>query len=284
MKVLLILSFLSDPFYLLGQIDSTNLIEPNRKTSTKAIANKGKLFFHWGYNRGWYTKSDIHFHGDGFDFTLFDAVGKDRQTPFNWFDYFAIQNLTIPQTNLKIGYFIEDKWAITFGVDHMKYVMQTARYNEIKGFIDIENPNDGIYNNEDKFLDGGFVLFEHTDGLNYMNIEIDRYTLLKSCTLLKGNLILENNTGLGIGFLMPKTNTTMFRTKHRDDFNLAGYGFNGKTGFKFSVGKFFYLQSEIKGGFINMPNIRISNNKNEGADQYFWFTQFNYLVGFSYKL
>jgi hypothetical protein len=76
----------------------------------------------------------------------------------------------------------------------------------------------------------------------------------------------------------------MFRTKHRDDFSLAGYGFNGKIGLKLSVGSYFYLQTELKGGFINMPNIRISNDKTEGARQYFWFTQFNYLVGFNFRI
>lgn len=264
---------------LSAQSDSTNY-----KSKKYYHLNKGKLFFHWGYNRAWYTKSDIHFYGEGFDFTLINATGKDRQTPFNWVDYFAIQNLTIPQTNLKIGYLFKDQWALSFGVDHMKYVMQTSIYNEINGFININNPNDGIYNNNHKFLDGGFVLFEHTDGLNYINLEIDRYTIIKRWNILKTNVIFENNTGFGVGFLLPKTNTTMFRTKHRDDFNLAGYGFNGKTGLKLSIGNYFYLQTEIKAGFINMPNIRISNNKTEGADQYFWFTQFNYLIGFSYNL
>ena len=81
---------------LSAQSDSTNY-----KSKQYYHLNKSKLFFHWGYNRAWYTKSDIHFHGEGFDFTLINATGKDRQTPFNWVDYFAIQNLTIPQTNLK---------------------------------------------------------------------------------------------------------------------------------------------------------------------------------------
>ncbi len=275
----ILIFFVFTSFGLFAQHDSTTY-SYKRQYNT----NKSKLFFHWGYNRGWYSKSDIHFHGEGFDFTLIDAVGKDRQTPFNWVDYFAIQNLTIPQTNLKIGYFFKDKWAVSFGVDHMKYVMQTSIYNEIEGFIDIGNINDGVYGNQDKFLDGGFVLFEHTDGLNYMNLEIDHYTKIMGWSILNKKLVIENNTGLGMGFLMPKTNTTMFRTKHRDDFNLAGYGFNGKTGLKLSVGSYFYFQTEIKGGFINMPNIRISYDKSEGANQYFWFTQFNYLIGFNYKI
>lgn len=280
MKALLILYFSFSYFCTYSQTDSLK----HAKSKTSILSNKKKIFIHWGYNRGWYSNSDIHFYGEGFDFTLIDAVAKDRQTPFNWTDYFAIKNLTIPQTNLKIGYFFKNKLALSFGVDHMKYVMQTARHNQIKGVIDIGDPNDGIYNNEEIFLDGGFVFFEHTDGLNYINLEIDRYTKIKYWNILKKMLVLENNLGIGAGLLLPKTHTTMFRTRHRDEFNLAGYGFNCKAGLKFSIGQYFYLQTEFKGGFIDMPNIRISNDQSEGADQYFWFTQNNYLVGFSYRL
>lgn len=279
MRSAILILFIFSFFVLSAKFDSTDY-----KSKKQFSVNENKLFFHWGYNRAWYSKSDIHFHGDGFDFTLINATGKDRQTPFKWVDYFAIQNLTIPQTNLKIGYFFKNKWALSFGVDHMKYVMQTSIYNEISGVINVGNTNDGVYAYQDKFLDGGFVLFEHTDGLNYINLEVDHYTTIKCWTILKKKLAIESNNGFGFGFLLPKTNTTMFRTKHRDDFNLAGYGFSGKSGIKLSLGEYFYLQSELKGGFINMPNIRISSNKSEGADQHFWFTQLNYLVGFSYQI
>ena len=132
------------------------------------------MFFHWGYNRGWYTNSDIHFKGSGFDFTIHDAVAKDRPTPFQWYDYFAIQNLTIPQTNLKMGYFINNKWALSFGVDHMKYVLQNHLTSNISGTINTGGIHDGVYDNDPKVLGWDFVIFEHTDGLNYINLELDR--------------------------------------------------------------------------------------------------------------
>ena len=36
--------------------------------------NKGKIFVYWGWNRGYYSNSDIHFTGDGYDFILEDVV------------------------------------------------------------------------------------------------------------------------------------------------------------------------------------------------------------------
>lgn len=32
--------------------------------------------------------------------------------------------MTIPQYNLRFGYYLNEKYQITLGVDHMKYVMK----------------------------------------------------------------------------------------------------------------------------------------------------------------
>ena len=44
--------------------------------------NKGKIFFYWGWNRGYFSNSDIHFSGEGYDFVLEDVKANDRQTRF----------------------------------------------------------------------------------------------------------------------------------------------------------------------------------------------------------
>ena len=61
--------------------------------------NKGKLYIAWGYNRGYFTKSDIHMTGEGYDFTLKNVKAKDRQTPFDASIYFHPGLFTIPQYN-----------------------------------------------------------------------------------------------------------------------------------------------------------------------------------------
>lgn len=282
MKQLILLSFLFSSFIGFSQSDSTLNQKSNFEFFNFTPKNKGKLFLHWGYNRGWYTKSDIHFYGEGFDFTLYDVVAKDRPTPFQWGHYLAPQNLTIPQTNLKIGYFIKNRWSLCFGVDHMKYVMQNKQTVLMDGYVDVGSEHDGTYDNEEKNLEGSsFVLFEHTDGLNYINIEADYWTPLINW---KNKIILQHNIGGGTGFLLPKTNVTMFRTNHRDDFNIAGFGVNVKTGVDLRFWDYFFLHTDFKTGYINMPNVRISKDKSEGADQQFGFAEFDFLFGFNYNL
>ena len=88
-------------------------------------SNKGKFFVSWGGNRDTYSKSDITFTGDNYNFTLRDVKAEDK--PKGWhIDYINPTRLTIPQTNLKIGYFINDK-----------YYDNTLTYDEISELIKI---------------------------------------------------------------------------------------------------------------------------------------------------
>jgi len=161
---------------------------------------KGKMYIFWGWNRGWYSNSDIHFTGDNYDFTLNDVEAKDRQSPLNFGTYFKPNSITIPQTNFRIGYFINDKYDISIGVDHMKYVMIQNQQTQITGDINDGTNYDGSYTDNDIALTKDFLIYEHTDGLNYLNAEITRNDdLLK---LFKANVNSDKfqiNTLLGVG-------------------------------------------------------------------------------------
>lgn len=249
--------------------------------------NKGKIYAFWGWNRGWYSNSDIHFTGDNYDFTLNDVVAKDRQSPFNFGTYFKPSSITIPQTNFRIGYFINDKYDISFGVDHMKYVMLQDQQSTITGEINDRTTFDGSYSNDDIALTQNFLIYEHTDGLNYLNFEITRNDdLLK---LFKINVNLNKfqvNTllGVGLGALMPKSNVTLWNNQRHDDFHFAGYGIAAKTGLNLTFFKNFFIRTEYKVGFINMPDIRTSPDQSDRAAQHFTFTQWNFDFGVSFKL
>jgi hypothetical protein len=250
----------------------------------KIHSNKGKIYAFWGWNRGWYSNSDIHFTGDNYDFTLNDVEATDRQSPFDMGVYFGITTITIPQTNFRLGYFINDNIDISFGVDHMKYVMVETQDTEISGEIDTESDYDGSYNGETLTTNQQFLKFEHTDGLNYLNFEITYNKNILDLLKVKNNptkIELNYLVGFGLGAMMPRSNVTfMGRTRH-DEFHFAGYGFGAKVGLNITFFKFFFLRSEYKGGFIDMPDIRTTPDPNDRASQHFLFTQLNFNFGFA---
>ncbi len=174
------------------------------------VTNKGKFYVYWGWNRGTYSNSDIRFKGDNYDFTLSDVTARDKPTKFGLNPYFRLDRITIPQTNYRIGYFFKENYTVSIGVDHMKYVMNADQNVMINGTINTGSSYDKIYTNENIQLVEDFLTFEHTDGLNYINVEVKRFDDFSHFIGLNSkNLQINLTEGLGAGILFPKTNTKL---------------------------------------------------------------------------
>lgn len=247
--------------------------------------NKGKFFVSWGGNRESYSESNIRYTGKDYDFTIYDVVAHDK--PKGWhIDYINPARMTIPETNLRFGYFVTDHYAITLGVDHMKYVMFQDRAVDINGYY----PNAGTYDetlpNNQVLLTEKFLTFEHTDGLNYVNTEVSRYDdVSKYLHINDTDKIQVNLTeGVGGGFLYPKTNTKLLGKDRHDDFHVSGYGVSLKAGINVTFLKHFYIQGELKSGYINMPDIRTSKDPADRASQEFYFFERIIMFGGIFKV
>jgi len=249
--------------------------------------NKGKFYVFWGGNRESYSRSDIRFKGSNYDFTIYDVSAHDK--PKGWhIDYANPARMTIPQTNLQIGYFINDHYNISIGFDHMKYVMYNDRKVDYSGYYpEVGNNIFGETMSDDELLiTEDFLLFEHTDGLNYVNTEISRVDDISGLIGLPNTDKFQINVteGIGGGFLYPKTNTTLLGKDRYDEFNIAGYGLSAKVGLNFTFFKYFFIQTELKGGYIEMNDIRTTKDKADSAEQNFWFFQRIIAVGGIFRL
>jgi len=242
-------------------------------------SNKGKFFLSWGGNRETFSKSDIRFKGDDYNFTLYDVEAHDK--PKGWHvDYINPTRITIPQTNFRVGYYISDHYNISFNVDHMKYVMTQNQIANIEGAINLD-PNadgaifNGVYNNEPITLTDDFLTFEHTNGLNYVYFEFSRVDDISSIFKIKNTDTFQLNIteGIGAGILYPKTNTKLLSKLRYDEFHIAGYGISLNAGLNLTFFKHFYIQGDLRGGYINMSDIRTTINSNERASQYFFYLQ-----------
>lgn len=254
---------------------SQNSTEPTKYTAN----NKGKFFVSWGGNRASYSKSDITFKGEDYEFTIKDATAKDK--PKGWhIDYVNPARITIPQTNFKIGYFISDKYSLALGMDHMKYVMTRNKHRVVNGYInlpsnDVGSIYNGVYDQQNVMVSEEFLQFEHTDGLNYVYLEFARRDDISSIFNIQNTDKFQVNVteGIGAGILYPKTNTTLFDRDRYDEFHISGYGLSIGAGLNFTFFKHFFIQGDLRGGYINMGNIRTTRNPSEGASQHFYFSE-----------
>ena len=239
--------------------------------------NNNRFFFYWGWNRSAYTPSDIRFKGEQFDFTLEKVKAKDRQTPFAIDPYFHPLKITIPQVNYAIGYYINSKTTISIGVDHMKYIADRTQTANITGNINGTSYN-GNYTNQPIQLGGNFLWYEHTDGLNYVFIEVSKNSVLSKA---KNWGKIYFSKGISFAGMYPKTRIHLLDYPGYDEYNLTGYGCAFKLGTKFELWKKLFFTNEMKFGYIHMPHIPISNVKGEFASQQFCFFQTSILFGFA---
>lgn len=251
------------------------------QSHTGNYERKGDLFFYWGWNRGFFTNSDIHFKGPGYNFTLENVESKDRPEKVDFETYANPSKLTIPQTNFRIGFFINDHYSVSIGFDHMKYVVVQNQTVKIDGYIDGTGTSyDGEYSDNDIQLTRSFLRLEHTDGLNYINVEFRRFDQLFEYK----NISLNISEGVGVGALVPRTAASFINYPRNDNYHLSGYGFNLSAALNLTFFNHFFLQTEGKLGFIDMPSVKFTNTSVDRASQNFFFSQLNFVFGFQFNL
>lgn len=275
---------------LLLAILSTNLYAQIEENTKYTANNKGKFFISWGGNRGNYSKSDITFKGEHYNFTIKDATAHDVPKGYH-IDYINPTRMTIPQTNLKVGYFISNHYSIAFGVDHMKYVMNRNRTRVLNGFInfpegDANEAFNANFNDEEFFVSEDFLKFEHTNGLNYVSLAMNRHDDVSSLFHINDIDKIQVNMleGIGAGLLYPRTNTTLLGNDRYDEFHISGYGLSIDTGINVTFFKYFFIEADLKGGYIDMPDIRTTMDPADSASQHFFFIERIISLGSKFRI
>lgn len=246
--------------------------------------NKGKVLISFGWNRGYFTDSEIKFNGKEYNFTLHQVQAKDRQSPFDFSLYFHPETFTIPQTNFKVGYFFHEHYTISFSIDHMKYVMVQNQAASISGFINgTHTPYNGTYDKDKIILSDDFLTFEHTDGLNYLSLELNRHDdILKKIHLENKWIEVSCSEGFSLGLVTPKTDATLLGKPRNDIFYLAGYGLAANADISVTFLQYLYVQFGMKGGFIHLPHVKTTASPEDHASQSFWF--FEHIFSFGLKV
>ena len=245
----------------------------------KPTFSKGAMFVYWGWNRAAFTKSDIHFKGANYDFTLENVVAHDRPSELS-LDYINPGTVSIPQFNFRLGYFIKDNLALVIAQDHMKYVMDQDQTVDFKG-----NISDPVYaamvnNGKVNLVDEKFLTFEHTDGLNYINLGLEKYKALYTSK----NIDIAWSFGAGTGVLFPRSNVKLFANERSDRFHVAGIGADARTNINFIFWNHWMARVEAKAGYINMWDVKTTlNNSPDKAKQNFAFAQINFGIGYTFN-
>ncbi len=242
----------------------------------------GRVFVHWGYNRSTFTTSNIHLRGPGYDFILHDVRAADRPEPFSFGAYFKPANIWIPQYNYRVGWFMNEHWSFSLGLDHMKYVVRSGQTVRLTGTIDATRSVSYAANTEhDVVLRDDLLRYEHTDGLNLLSADVHHYDRIWSDQDQGYTLHLVE--GLFVGPVIPRTDVRLFGEGLNNKFHLAGYGAGGELGVLMCFPARITLRAGARAGYIELPDVLTTGTATDRASQHFWFLQgyaaFGVLIG-----
>lgn len=232
------------PFSLSSQSDSAAF---SFNTKTK---NKGTYYIAWGYNKDYYTKTDVHVHDDvnkTMDFTLYDMTARDHP---QWQDIFRVQP-SIPQYGYRMGYWAPwngklGHFGVELNFDHAKYIVNDNQTVHLKGNIyGKEYDTDTLVTSE------GFLHLEHTDGANFLMLNIMYRRQLLDKKFIRSFWMVK----AGAGMVIPRSDVTLFGMRWNHCFHVAGQVAGIETGLRTEFFKYFFLETTIKGAYANYANV-----------------------------
>ena len=231
------------------------------------ISKHGFFYVAGGSHRIFFTPSDIQVirtSAPSFNFKLLKVKGKDEG---------GLKFDTAYQFSYTIWYyFTNKKFCIEYQYDHIKYFAQKNQVVRLTGIIE------GTQYDKDTLLSPGFFQLEHSDGGNYAMVNVVKWIPLSS---KNGKNPPEVIVKGGIGFVNPKTGSTILGINRDDRYYLSGYIVGVESGFRFHIGKYFFATGTFKGAFANYNHFLIAG----GYGKQKWFSgQFNYLIGGQFPL
>ncbi|XZF16424.1 hypothetical protein ACTHGU_09805 [Chitinophagaceae bacterium MMS25-I14] len=228
------------------------------------------IYLQWGYNRDWFSKSDLHFrNGDKYDFVVHKAVAHD-QPDFSGFRD-APLDITIPQNSYRIGFYLNAKHthAIEINFDHAKYVVDDPQQAHVTGHIN------GQVIDGDTMLIRPFLHFEHTNGANFYHINyVEQHTVWEGKKRPLATVLWK----VGAGIVVPRSDVTLMGVRLDNKYHIAGYIASAELGTRFYPIRNLFIEANIKGGFANYLNVlTVDGGK---AYHHFWYGEVIGLIGY----
>lgn len=242
-KILLALLLL--PLALLAQDEATTTSHlPYYGYKKENTEEKGRLYIAFGYNKNWFSSSDVKVFDESgdYNFTLYNLKAKDRPK-FN--EVFRVA-ISIPQYGYRIGYWMPNsKWGVELKFDHSKYVQIPNQTLHLRGNIN------GTFYDKDTLVDGNFLQFEHTDGANFLMLNgMYRHDVYSNKFL---RLAVVGKFGAGI--VIPRSDVTLFGQRWNHCFHVAGQVIGAESGIRAELFGFFFIEPSVKGVYANFNKV-----------------------------
>jgi hypothetical protein len=249
------------------------------QTTTIPIKKKGTIYFSWGYNREYYSKSDIRFQSNGFenfDFVYEDATAHEKPGFNHGLEEFLNTDLSIPQYNFHIGYLFNNKrnLGIELSWDHLKYIVDDNVTRHLKGQIR------GVPIDKDTFITYDFIHLQHTNGNNYLMLNLVKQRQLYKKKYMNVQAIAK----VGAGPLVSYSISKVLGSFNDDGFHIQGFVIGVNGGIRVNMFKYLFIQPAVQYGFADYTNTRIMSDRSGKVTHMFSSMMFSVEGGFNIPL
>ncbi len=233
----------------------------------------GAFYLTWGYNREAYSKSTLHLYNhttDNYDFKMMNAKAHDK----NNFEHIGpLSELTIPQYNLHIGYLFNDKrnLGVELSWDHLKYVVTDNQVMRVQGDIR------GRSIDKDTLVDPDFVHIQHTNGNNYLMLNIVKKTPLWH----HQNMELSWQNKVGAGVLYSYTISTVLGNHDDGHFKPQGFVLGLNTSLRYDMCRYFFLEATTQGAYADYRSTELGADHQGRLEHHFYSIAFALQFGFT---
>ncbi len=216
----------------------------------KSKERKGEFYFSWGYNKEWYTRSDVKVNQPSLNnnYTLKSAYSHDHP---GWDEGLFSIPISIPQYNYRLGYFFNKKKGLAFEInfDHTKHIVQDNQQVKIAGTLNGRQVDSSV-----NFSEGNGFYYYLNNGANFLLFNIvKRWHCHES---KNGRFTVDALGKAGIGPLIPHVQNSFFGQANDPGFQLGGWNMGVEAAVRATFFKNVFLEFSNKLDYARYSNLK----------------------------
>lgn len=242
----------------------------HKRMKKKVSYGEGTLFIHAGFNRAGFSSSNVRFQGPGYDFTLQGVLASDGGLDFS-----------LPPISASIGYYIRDHWAVSLGIDRMRYILSESNAVNLSGTIDEDLGSNwsGTYSAEPVVTQRDSFYYTNAGGLNYLRLGLTRTDMLVKLGSPE-SFAVSSNAGISIGPILTSNDFNFAGLETARTSAISGYGLAAHLGIRLEFFRTIYLQSTFSGGYHHQLKVHTRpNDPSSFARQMYGFIMWDNAIG-----
>ncbi|MCW3087681.1 MAG: hypothetical protein JWQ78_1067 [Sediminibacterium sp.] len=217
----------------------------------KKVERAGEFYFSWGYNKEWYTRSNVTVDQPSLNnhYTLRNVHSHDHP---GWDEGLFSIPISIPQYNYRFGYFFNKKKGLAFEInfDHTKHIIRDGQQVHLTGTLNKRTVDTTINFSEAN----GFVYYLN-NGANFLLFNIvKRWDWYESRS---GNFRVDALGKAGIGPVIPHVQNIFFGKANEDGFQLGGWNMGVEAAVRATFAKHVFLEFSNKLDYARYSNLKV---------------------------